>query len=324
MRRCLLAMSALAFIHASAAQEKAPPPTRDVEECRKLEGMPGELECYRGLPRAPRAGFISDEWWLDHRNIPSTRLVPYRPDYVVVRATDTVNQQPARVAQPQEFDALELKMQLSLRGEAVSPGQLERWGGGRLRLWYAYTQQSNWQVLNTDQSRPFRDTNYEPEMILTYDAREKRAEEAPVSARPALVNFGIVHQSNGRSDPESRTWWRTYLQGGWQTAAGSLVARIWRTWRESGMEADNPDINDYVGRADLTFRTRNSPQWGGVNLLLRSNLRSSPHRGFLQLDWRLPWRVPVHLQVTSGYGESLLDYDHKQTTFGVGFSFWDW
>jgi phospholipase A1 len=321
VRAAFLALTVLAA-HA-AAQEKAPPATSEIEQCQKLRGQPGELECWRGLPRLPRPGYIADEWALDRRGLPATQILPYRPTYVIVRATNDPNEQPTGVPEPQNLDDAELKFQLSLRGEVLSPGLLEGVGGGRFRLWFAYTQQSNWQAFNTEGSRPFRDTNYEPEVILTYDSREHRGQDAPVSWRPALVNLGLTHQSNGRSEPLSRTWWRLYLQGGWQTGWGSLLARAWHTFRDEGVESDNPDINDYVGRADLMFRSNE----GGFFVLLRSNLRGSQHRGFAQVDWRLPWKpfgIPLHAQFTHGYGESLLDYNHKQTTAGIGVAFWDW
>ena len=297
--------------------------TRDVHECRAMAGEPGELECYRDAKLPPRGrvpGDITREWQLDRGNLPAAQLTAHRPTYVIVRATDDVNEQPRHFDAPVDFDDAELKLQLSFRGELLSPDQI----GGRLRLWYAYTQQSNWQVFNNDESRPFRDTNYEPEVILTYDNRADTARPAPASWRPALVNVAIVHQSNGRSAPASRSWWRTTVQGGWQLPGGSLLARAWHTWKDS-VEPDNPDINDYVGRMDVMFRSRNYGRLGGVNLLLRNNLRS-PNRGFVQVDWRVPspLNIDFHVQLTSGYGETLLDYDHKQTTLGLGFSFWEW
>jgi phospholipase A1 len=62
--------------------------------------------------------------------------------------------------------------------------------------------------------------------------------------------------------------------------------------------------------------------------LVRHNLNFKQNRGFLQADWQPKWQplggMKLHVQLTSGYGESLLDYNYHQTTLGLGLSIWDW
>lgn len=338
---------------ADAQQDRASASDAKVEACKRMADKAAQLDCLRPLVGVPdpgsqasaklgplaedlreaskdaakrRPGGLVDHWWLNEKsNIGIGQLTPHRPVYVIVRKTDDVNEQPSRTPAPVDYDKEELKFQLSFRSEIVSPEQFAKFSSSRLRLWLGFTQQANWQVFDADASRPFRETNYEPEGILTIDTRAHREDDAPVSALPALVNLGLVHQSNGRSNPESRTWWRAYVQGGWQIPGGSLLARIWHTINEGGMRLDNADINDHVGRGDLVFRTAGD-SLGHFSVLLRNNFRRV-NRGFYQVDWRSRGRVliaPLHVQISTGYGESLLDYNHKQETLGVGFSFWDW
>jgi outer membrane phospholipase A len=62
-----------------------------------------------------------------------------------------------------------------------------------LSVWAAYTQQSQWQVYNGDSSRPFRETNDEPELFAAVhpDVNE-------LGWRWRLAAIGLNHQSNGR------------------------------------------------------------------------------------------------------------------------------
>ena len=103
--------------------------------------------------------------------------------------------------------ATEVKFQFSLKSEIL------KWDTDfpvfdKYRLWFAYTQQSYWQFYNTKDSRPFRDNNYEPEIILTLGRPDDAAFLKPLK----LVNIGLEHQSNGESDPLSRSWNRIYGQ----------------------------------------------------------------------------------------------------------------
>ena len=58
----------------------------------------------------------------------------------------------------------------------------------------------------------------------------------------------------------------------------------------------------------------------------RGPLLHKHSRGALLAEWNFPIHrnFKGYLQASSGYGETLLDYNHRQTTFGLGISIVDW
>src|SRR5258708_15467623 len=138
-----------------------------------------------------------------------------------------------------------------------------------------------------------------------------------------LINVGLSHMSNGIDPNSHRGWSREYVQGGWEWDRLSVLARAWRVLPES--DDDNPDIRSFMGSGDLVARYQTA---GGyvASVLLRRNLGTG--RGFTQVDWATPalkvfGGLRLHAQATSGYGETLIDYNFQQTTFGIGVSFGD-
>lgn len=280
-------------------------------------------------PAAERS-YLTRTWNLDDKTSRDEsklgRLMPHRQSYLLVRKTGNVNNQPTSPAighntpTPYDFDALETKFQLSFKADIGSQKNINLLGLKTLRLWGAYTQQSNWQMFNTRNSSLFRETNYEPELIATFGTG------SPSGLK--LVNLGLAHQSNGQHLPESRSWNRLYLQGGWEWGNTSVMARGWWRIPENSLKDENPDITDYVGRTDLVARWEPADKSQAVAVLLRNNLNLAKNRGFMQVDWSMPVALGnsarLHAQLTSGFGESLVDYNHRQNTFGLGFSFREW
>ncbi len=343
MRHLPAGPRSLALLLPSAALAAAPA----AQDCIAIDDAASRLACYdaahRRTPKTPEASqpapasaaqssaktlapmagepsALSSIWELEPSEKRGTfRLLPHKLNYLLpVHYTTRANTMPSSPAPdhnvPFELpvDATEAKFQLSFKVKAW-----ENVFGDNGDLWLAYTQQSNWQLYNPGVSSPFRETDYEPEVILSM-----RTDADILGWRWRLFNLGFVHQSNGRPLPLSRSWNRVYAQFGLERGNFTLLARPWLRVPESADDDDNPDIRDYMGSGDLRLAYANAGHvWSALG-----RYSSSGKRGGLQFDWAYPisGALKGYLQVTTGYGASLIDYNHSQTTIGLGLLLLPW
>jgi phospholipase A1/A2 len=284
--------------------------------------LPAAAAAEPAPPAADAGSYLVPRWDLDGRRAELYVPRAYRPVYFLpVTWTDRVNRRPTSptpdhtVLNDLELRSTETKYQLSLK---VKLGQ-NLFGPGT-SLWAAYTQSSRWQVYNGADSRPFRETNYEPELMLVWPLQ---AEVLGWQLR--MGSLAVVHQSNGRSLPLSRSWNRVI--GTLALERGDWVAefRPWLRISEDPADDDNPDIGDHIGRAELLL----GRYWGDhvFSLQLRHSLRGGDRsRGSAQLDWVFPVTGALHgyFQVFSGHGESMIDYNARQTKVGLGVTIAGW
>ncbi|MCV2368642.1 phospholipase A [Roseateles oligotrophus] len=212
---------------------------------------------------------------------------------------------------------LEAKFQLSLKTKIWQDIL-----GSPIDLWAAYTQQSYWQIYNAQESRPFRETNYQPEAFLTVPLRL-----GPDWLQMRMLNLGLSHQSNGQSDPLSRSWNRVYATLGLTSGNLSLFVKPW--WRVSENVAidNNPDINDYAGRIEL--QAVYSFGQHVLSATLQNNLKfnsSTPNRSNAQIEWAVPLIGDLHGYVRgfAGFGDSLQNYNFRNSGIGLGVSLVQW
>ena len=247
------------------------------------------------------------------------KLLPHRANYLMpVNYSSRINDFPASpsadhtVPSALTFDKTEAKFQLSFKVKAM-----ENVLGDNGDLWLAYSQQSNWQMYNNGNSSPFRETNYEPEVIFSL-----RTDYKVLGWNWSLLNLGFVHQSNGRSLPLSRSWNRVYAQVGLERGPFTVLVRPWYRLPESSDQDDNPDIGDHIGSGDVRLAYVNR----GHILSVLGKYSGDGGRGGLQAEWAFPLSGSLkgYVQVNNGYGANLIDYNHSQTTVGFGLLLLPW
>lgn len=284
---------------------------------------------------------ITRFWDLEHASARDTlEIRGYRPVSLAVVGASSVNTLPfsptnGSPATATAYNNNELKINLSVRTKIASG--LLRQGDDTLRdsIWFGYTQQSYWQLFNGGISRPFRATDHEPELVYAFP----HSIPLPGGWTHRMSGLGLVHQSNGQTLPLSRSWNRVYVMAAADKMASNgdrftLQARVWQRMDEKLSKDDNPDISNFVGRAELAGRwsfdtgpaTDKTAQTVGI--VLRHSLRREA-RGSVRLEYLrsvgnansgLRW----HAQIFSGYGDSLIDYNRKRTILSVGLSLVDW
>jgi phospholipase A1/A2 len=318
--------------------------TADVARCDLIAGKEERLKCYdaragrdnTNIPEEPfqqlyespasanAAGVttptaLSVRWELEPETKQGLwRVRPYRPLFILpVRYSDNPNDFPQTPSQPtlpvsQQLDQSEAEFQLSLKTKAA-----QNLFGSQVDLWFAYTQQNQWQVYNATISRPFRETNFQPEMFLVIPTHY-----GLIGLAGRFIDLGLVHQSNGRADPLSRSWNRVYAQFGFERGNFALLVRPWYRIKENAADDNNPDITHYMGNGDLTAIYKRDEH----EFTLLGRLNTGSGYGAAEGTWSFPIqdRLKGYVKLFTGYGETMIDYNWKQTTIGIGFLLADW
>ncbi len=277
---------------------------------------------------------LSRFWELEEgSSCPTFSLRGFRPNSLSAVAASSVNDRPTS-ANPAnsattalDYSKQELRLQLSVRTKIASGLLTPAGSSKRDSLWFAYSQQSYWQFFNSGLSRPFRSTDYEPEAIYVYPTDL----QLPGGVRWRYAGAGLVHQSNGQSDPLSRSWNRYYLMTGFELGNSVILnARAWKRINETVAKDNNPDIVDYIGRGELQA-IWNVNRQNTLSTTLRSSFGRTD-RGSGRIEWMRSLGdgagntfsgLRLHTQLFSGYGDSLIDYNRKRTVFSIGLSLVD-
>lgn len=259
----------------------------------------------------------------------------YKPISLSVIGSDSVNTQPASpspnntASQPTPYNTTENRIGLSVRTKVAQGLFTQHVPLKRDSVWFAYSQQSNWQLFSGDLSRPFRATDHEPELIYIYPTDVA----LPAGWRLRYTGISLNHQSNGQSLPLSRSWNRVIAMAGMEKGSDfTLTGKLWHRLPEREDDDDNPDIADKVGRIELTG------QWNvNTDNTLGFTWRHAQREqgnGSLKLEWlrrlgdsgvpNAQTGLRFHAQLFSGYGDSLVDYNRRRTVLSLGLSLVDW
>ncbi|MFV0278431.1 MAG: phospholipase A [Parahaliea sp.] len=241
-------------------------------------------------------------------------MTAHNPNYILPFTHNTEpNEAPfLKLDSEAEVDENEAMIQVSVK----FPVAIDLWDSNT-DLMVAYTNRAWWQVYNDEFSKPFRETNYLPELFL----RHYNLEEKPKWYEPQMLDFGYIHQSNGRDEPLSRSWDRLLASAYFQLNPNlALALRTWYRLPENDDDDELAGEYRYLGYGDArAVYTHNKHT---LSMMVRP--------GTEETSFEATWSYPIvnHIRLMlyyfNGYGESLLDYDAKSERFGIGFAINDY
>jgi len=240
-------------------------------------------------------------------------LTPHKPNYLLLTHSPDPNHAPfvPSTGVDEPLNDSELMFQVSIKAP-IWRDML----GSELDLYMAFSATSWWQALNDDLSQPFRETNYEPEVFL----RSVKDHDF-LGLTVAGWQLGFNHQSNGRTEPLSRSWNR--IMGRVNFEFGDELAMQLRAWYripEDDEIDDNPLIHRYLGYGDIRA------VWTPNRNTFTAMFRPTTEKTSFEVTWSYPISevFRVYAQYFNGYGESLLDYNYDIERWGIGFAFNDY
>jgi len=236
-------------------------------------------------------------------------FLPYKANYFLPASYYSGYNKSARFRDAQ-YGPVETQFQVSFKFP-IDTGILTRNDG----LIAAYTQQSYWQLYQ--ESSPFRETMYEPELIYGVSLNQHLIESLKLEG----FTLGINHQSNGQGGDFSRSWNRLFAEVFFARGNWGIAVKRWFRIPEPASEDDNPDITRYIGLTELGMAYKASGHV--LTFRMRNHIDSEFSRGNSQFSWSFPLggeRYKGYLLLRTGYGDTLADYDTYTNRIGLGIS----
>lgn len=176
---------------------------------------------------------------------------------------------------------------------------------------FGYTQEVWWQLYTN--SAPFRETNYKPEFWITIPTTHEMDSQSGLKD----VSIGFLHESNGLGEPMSRDMNHVYTDLDFQY--NELLIQLRGSYIHAGR--DNKDITSYLGYGHLKFKYLYGQHQ--FEIMLRDNLYfNGNNRGSIEGEYSFPINNSQnnfwYIKGFSGYGASLMDYNHPQNRLGIG------
>lgn len=255
--------------------------------------------------------FVGTSFAWPFKSNPHYTIGTYMPTYMLpFYYTEMPDQAVGRTPDNQKIMSAEFKAQLSFQMMLwYHPFQLP------VNLKAAYTQLSYWQFYAKSQF--FRETNYMPQIFLTMDKQNTWGDWHD--------ELGLVHQSNGRGGSTERSWNRVYAQVQLTHSHWMVAVKPWLLiFKEESSDLHNRHITRYLGYGHILLGTKFYHQT--LVLMLRNNLESGFSHGAEQLNWSFPLfgKLSGFVQAFSGYGQSLIEYNHYTNSIGIGVAINNW
>lgn len=201
----------------------------------------------------------------------------------------------------------ELKFQLSFKIPIV-----KKLLSNRTNIYFGYTQLSYWQLYNRHPF--FRSTDYEPEFFIQNKINWLIGENWYFND----LTIGAVHQSNGFGNTMERSWNRVYLETTFSNDHISAIIRPWVIFKDSSYKKYNPDLAKYLGYGEIILGYKFGNQT--ISLQTHSIFECAGRYATGTLNYSFPISPYLNgfVQVFSGYGQSMIEYNHRTNSIGLG------
>ena len=179
-------------------------------------------------------------------------------------------------------------------------------------LLFSYTHHAWWQLYNGAWSRPFRETNYTPEIFIRQIDPNSNYDIFGLKALG--YDLGYVHESNGQIQILSRSWNRLFARAYLVSDQAALILNAWMKTPETSSD-DNADIQIYKGLGSIEFQKTFGPHTVEVEFPMAA-------KPGVELRYSYPWKEGLRwfVDIKYGYGQSLIEYDIETKRIALGFT----